>query len=247
MVYGSQQSNSSGNGTIASPEIAVLEGDQRQGGCIVVVPDAAGGAGVSRGRFPDGADADANCTDFLLQVATSLSAAAPAGASNIKVASVADFAAGQSVMVDAGAQFETAVIAEVGTAGATTIDAATAPGATVLSVTDTMGFTAGQAITIDGGAARETAVVVSTTRGGRPGPGGGPARSADDHGGRAARDGARGRRPGVWIRHHPARPAGQRARPWRARGRKRPDSGCAQPVSEDAAIAASRARGRQSP
>ena len=178
VVYGSQQSNSSGNGTIASPEIAVLEGDQRQGGCIVVVPGPAAGPGVSRGRFPDGADADANCTDFLLQVATSLSAAAPAGASNIKVASVADFAAGQSLMVDAGAQLETAAIAEVGTAGATTIATATTAGATVLSVTDTMGFTSGQAITIDAGATRETAVIVSTTRGGRPGPGGAPARSA---------------------------------------------------------------------
>jgi non-reducing end alpha-L-arabinofuranosidase len=178
MVYGSQQSNSSGNGTIASPELAVLEGDQRQGGCIVVVPAPAGGPGVSRGRFPDGADADANCTDFVLQLATSLSAAAPAGASNIKVASVAGFAAGQAVIVDGGAQRETAVIAEVGTAGATTIDTATTAGATVLSVADTIGFTVGQAITIDGGATRETAVIVSTTRGGRPGPGGGPARSA---------------------------------------------------------------------
>ena len=40
MVYGSQQSNSSGNGTIASPELATLEGDQGKGGCIVVVPGA---------------------------------------------------------------------------------------------------------------------------------------------------------------------------------------------------------------
>ena len=71
----------------------------------------------------------------------------------------------------AGRSSSTAVIAEVGTAGATTIDSRRRrAGATVLSVTDTMGFTAGQAITIDGGAARETAVVVSTTRGGRPGP-----------------------------------------------------------------------------
>ena len=75
MVYGSQQSDSSGNGTIASPEIATLEGDQGKGGCIVVVPVAAGGPGTSRGRFPDGADADSNCTDFLLQSATTLSAA----------------------------------------------------------------------------------------------------------------------------------------------------------------------------
>ena len=38
MVYGSQQSNSSANGTITSPELATLEGDQSQGGCIVVAP-----------------------------------------------------------------------------------------------------------------------------------------------------------------------------------------------------------------
>ena len=178
MVYGSQQSNSSGNGTIASPEIAVLEGDQRQGGCIVVVPGAAGGAGTSRGRFPDGADTDSNCTDFLLQSATMLSAASPAGASNIKVASVANFVAGQAVMIDAGVNLETAVIAVVGTAGATTVGTATDVGATVFPVASAIGFSAGQTITIDSGASRETAVVVSTTRGGRFGPGGGPARSA---------------------------------------------------------------------
>jgi non-reducing end alpha-L-arabinofuranosidase len=177
LVYGSQQSNSSGNGTIASPELAVLEGDQRQGGCIVVVPLSVAGAGVSRGRFPDGADADANCTDFVLQVATSLSAATPVGANNIKVASVAGFAAGQAVIVDAGAQRETAVVAEVGTAGATTVETAATPGATVIAVADAAGFTVGQAITIDSGATRETAVAASIARGGRPGPGG-PARSA---------------------------------------------------------------------
>ena len=178
MVYGSQQSNSSGNGTIASPEIAVLEGDQRQGGCIVVVPGVAGGAGTSRGRFPDGNDTDSNCTDFLLQSATALSAASPAGASNIKVANVADFVAGQSVMIDAGVNRETAVIAVVGTAGATTVNTATDVGATVFPVASAIGFSGGQAITIDSGASREAAVIVSTTRGGRPGPGGGPARSA---------------------------------------------------------------------
>ena len=42
VVYGSQQSDSSGNGTIASPELATLEGDQGQGGCIVVVPGRRG-------------------------------------------------------------------------------------------------------------------------------------------------------------------------------------------------------------
>ena len=43
IVYGSQQSNSSANGTISSPEIATLEGDQSQGGCIVVVPGSGSG------------------------------------------------------------------------------------------------------------------------------------------------------------------------------------------------------------
>ena len=46
IVYGSQQSNSSGNGTIASPELATLEGDQGKGGCIVAVAcRRAGGRG----------------------------------------------------------------------------------------------------------------------------------------------------------------------------------------------------------
>jgi hypothetical protein len=79
IVYGSRQSNSSGNGTITSPEIATLEGDQSLGGNIVVVPGAGrGGRGAlaagapdrSAGRFPDGADADNNSTDFQLQAPT---------------------------------------------------------------------------------------------------------------------------------------------------------------------------------
>ena len=150
MVYGSQQSSSSGNGTIASPEIATLEADQGKGGCIVVVPSAGGGSGPaapaagatnrSVGRFPDGFDTDSLCTDFLMQPATTLSAASAAGATNIKVASVADFAAGQTIMIDTGASLETAVIATVGTAGATTVGTATDAGATVIPVASGMGF-----------------------------------------------------------------------------------------------------------
>jgi hypothetical protein len=83
MVYGSQQSSSSANGTIASPELATLEGVQDKGGCIVVVPQsgrggrgrgaAAGGAPApirSAGRTSDGTDTDSNCTDFQLQAPT---------------------------------------------------------------------------------------------------------------------------------------------------------------------------------
>ncbi|MBP5537650.1 MAG: lamin tail domain-containing protein [Bacteroidales bacterium] len=80
IVYGSQQSNSSGNGTIASPELATLEGVQDGGGCIAVVPSTRPqfvrpgmpvpppekGPGKSLVRFPDGKDADVLCKDFSI-------------------------------------------------------------------------------------------------------------------------------------------------------------------------------------
>jgi len=89
IVYGSQQSNSSGNGTIASPELATLEGIQSQGGCIAVVPGmprfrpgmmpvAMEGPGQSLVRYPDGSDADMLCKDF------SLSDTPTPGSANIK-------------------------------------------------------------------------------------------------------------------------------------------------------------------
>jgi hypothetical protein len=147
-------------------------------GCYAPTPGSAGGFGPaaaaagavnrSAGRFPDGLDTDSNCTDFLLQPATTLRAGSAAGATNIKVASVADFGAGQTILIDTGADFETAVIATVGTAGATTVGAATGVGATVIPVANVVGFSAGQTITIDNGANLETAVVVSVT-GGRGG------------------------------------------------------------------------------
>jgi hypothetical protein len=136
-----------------------------QSGCRVTAP----GPGRSAGRFPDGADADSNCTDFLTQSASTLAAASAVGATNIKVASVADFDAGQSVLIDAGANTETAVIATVGTAGASTMRNETGVGATMIQVASTEGFSAGQTITIDSGANMETAVVATTARRG-PGP-----------------------------------------------------------------------------
>jgi hypothetical protein len=178
IVYGSQQSNSSGNGTIASPEIATLEADQGQGGCIVVVPGVARGGAAnapaaaatnrSVGRFPDGLDADNLCTDFFLQPATILAAGAAAGATNIKVASTADFSAGAPIVIDTGADRETAVIAAVGTAGGTTASGATEAGATVIAVASAIGFGAGQTISIDSGVTQETAVI-ATAAGGRGG------------------------------------------------------------------------------
>jgi hypothetical protein len=155
-------------------------------GCSVPAPSAGGRGGFggpgaqpaatpnrSSGRFPDGGDTDSNCNDFLLQTVSTMSAASAAGANNIKVASVTDFVAGQTILIDAGTNGESAVIATVGTPGATTVGTATSVGATVIPVAGVTGFTASQNITIDSGANQETAVVAAITGGGR---GGGPGR-----------------------------------------------------------------------
>jgi len=152
---------SSGRGRGAGPAVAAMSGYNR-----------------SAGRFPDGADTDSNCADFLTQAATTLSAASVRGATNIKVASVAELDPGETIIIDTGENLETAVIATVGTAGATTVDAATNAGVVVIPVAGRPGFVAGQAITVDEGTNYEMAVVVSITsvgRGGAPagGPGGG--------------------------------------------------------------------------
>jgi hypothetical protein len=151
-----------------------------QSGCSV--PSLGGGgwgfgpptAGVNRsaGRFPDGADTDSNCHDFRLQGATTLAVDSAVGENNIKVASVAELGAGQTIVIDTGASRETAVIATVGTAGGTTVRTATAIGATAIPVVSTAGFSAGQTIGIDGGANRETATVASVSGGRRGGFGG---------------------------------------------------------------------------
>ncbi len=168
VVYGSQQSNSSGNGTIASPELATLEGEQGQGGCIVVTPRAVSGSGISVGRFPDGADSDSNCTDFLTQGAATLAASSAAGADNIKVANVASFGAGQTVIIDSGSSQETAVVSTVGTAGATTVATATEAGANIVPVASVSGFTPDQTVMIDSGANSEAATVAMIARRGVP-------------------------------------------------------------------------------
>ena len=164
-----------------------------EGGCRAPSPGAGRGFGGgfggpaapavatphrSAGRFPDGADTDSNCNDFLLQAAATLSAASAIGATNIKIAGVAGFVAGQTLLIDSGASHETAVIATVGTAGATTSGAATDAGASVIPVASGMGFVAGQAITIDSGANRETAVVAAIGRVFGPGGPGAPGSSA---------------------------------------------------------------------
>jgi len=107
-------------GTVVDPWAA--EGYQatsgpRAGGCRVIPTPANAGAGTSAGRFPDGHDTGSNCNDFLADFATVLSADSSAGATNIKVSSVAGFEVGQSITIDVGATIETSVVAKVGTAG----------------------------------------------------------------------------------------------------------------------------------
>jgi hypothetical protein len=144
-----------------------------QSGCHAPAPGAAtsgppvalaAATNSSAGRFPDGADTDSNCTDFLTQAAASLSTPSATGAANIKVSNVEGFDAGEKIMIDTGADLEAAVIATVGTAGATTVGAATDVGATIIPVAGAIGFRDGQTITIDTGANSETAVIVSVRR-----------------------------------------------------------------------------------
>jgi hypothetical protein len=124
-----------------------------------------GGLNRSAGRFPDGADTDSNCHDFMLQTATTLAAPAAAEANNIKVASVADLSPGRAIIIDAGANREAAMIASVGTAGATTVRTNTEAGATVISVASAFGFSTNQTITIGSGTNQETAVIATMTGG----------------------------------------------------------------------------------
>jgi hypothetical protein len=132
-----------------------------QSGCYVTTPGSASGTGVSAGRAPNGFDTNSNCTDFVTSPVTILSAASPAGATNIKVDRVAGFGPGETIRIGSGANVETDVIAKVGTARATKVRTAAAVGATVIPVVNAIGFRPGQAITIGSGANRETAVVVS--------------------------------------------------------------------------------------
>ncbi len=82
-----------------------------QSGCHVIAPGVAGGfnpmatanaSDASAGRFPDGSDTDSNCNDFQTTPSTTLAAASATGTTNIKLASVAGFDAGQTIRLDAG-------------------------------------------------------------------------------------------------------------------------------------------------
>lgn len=141
-----------------------------ESGCYVAAPgfvsrqEPRTSANTSAGRVPDGHDTDSNCADFVTEPATVLSTSSAAGATNLKVAGMKGFSAGQAIRIGAGAKLETAEIEAVGTPGATTVRDATNAGATVLPVAGTEGFGEGQTITVGSGTNAETAVISSIQR-----------------------------------------------------------------------------------
>ena len=144
-------------------------------GCFAPTPgtefgpfSSAGTTTASAGRFPDGADSDSNCADYLTQATATLSTAAAIGATNIKVTTVDGFDAGEKISIDKGSNLETVVIATVGTAGATTVRTATDASAIAIPVAGIAGFSEGQTITIDSGANSETAIIASIRPWGPP-------------------------------------------------------------------------------
>ena len=86
---------------------------------------------------------------------------------------MAGFIVGQKIIIDSGTNSETAVIANIGTAGATTVGTDVAAGRKVILVASVAGFNTGQSITIDNGSKRESVVVASIAAGRRRFSGGG--------------------------------------------------------------------------
>jgi hypothetical protein len=121
----------------------------------------------SAGRYPDGADSDFNCNNFLLQNSITLVAPAATGSNNIKVASVADLSAGQKIIIGKGTNSETGVIAAVGTPGGTTVGTSASAGKKVILVASVEGFNPGQSITIGSSKNFETVVIAAVAPGRR--------------------------------------------------------------------------------
>jgi hypothetical protein len=150
------------------------ESGEHAGGCFVPSPEPGGlmarGTAINRsaGRFPDGADTDSNCTDFVVAPATALPFGSTAGSTTLKVASVAGFHAGQNVLIGTAADGERAVIANVGTAGATTTSTELAAGSTTMPVASPFGLENGQAITVGTGADAETVTITGIRRSAEP-------------------------------------------------------------------------------
>jgi beta-glucosidase-like glycosyl hydrolase len=95
----------------------------------------------------------------------------PAGSTNIRVASLANFTAGQMIYIDSGASQESATIAEVGGGGSTTLSAAASVGATNIKVDSISDLVAGSKLWIGVGANQESVVITSVGTEGASGTG----------------------------------------------------------------------------
>jgi hypothetical protein len=158
---GYQAASGAGESGCSVPSPAMSRGFRMRPSVSTLQPDR------SAGRYPDGADSDFNCRDFMVQNTFTLSARAAAGSDNIKVSSVADLSVGQRIIIDKATNSEAAVIATIGTAGATTVETATSAGKKVILVASVEGFNPGQAITVGSGPNHETAVIASLAAGRR--------------------------------------------------------------------------------
>lgn len=94
-----------------------------------------------------------------------------AGSTNIRVASLANFAVGQKIQIDSGANLESATIAEVGGGGATTLSTAAAAGTTNIKVDSVSDLVAGNKLWIGMGDSQESAIIASVGTEGESGTG----------------------------------------------------------------------------
>ena len=114
-------------------------------------------AALSAGRFPDGADADDNKTDFRIQQSFNLALPAAAGDSNVSLASVQGIREGAPIVIGRGADAQVVTVSKVGSAGGTQL--VSAAGKTLV-VASAMGFTAGQEVLVGGEKATVAEVIV---------------------------------------------------------------------------------------
>ena len=105
-------------------------------------------ASLSAGRFPDGADLDDNKNDFRVQRAFSLALPAEAGATNVKLQSVAGLTEGAPIVIGRGPEAEVLKVEKIGSAGGTMLSAPVAPMSRTLVVASAMGFVPGQEILV---------------------------------------------------------------------------------------------------
>lgn len=115
----------------------------------------------SSGRYPDGMDSDDNQLDFQVQRSLATLSAAPAGSTNLKMASVQGLTIGQRVFIGAGESMEPATIAIIGTPGNTALSANAEAGTTKILVSSAQNFTAGQSVILGEGVQSEKATVIA--------------------------------------------------------------------------------------